>query len=334
MHDGDRSAPAAHPSRLRHLGGGRAGRPPPADAAHLRAQGPRRPGPHRRRQPPLQRRRHRAAAPHPGAHQRGPQPGRRAARARARGRGGRAAAASSTPRCAGAQAAVDAGPPPVPARPRAAEPVRRALPETDDAELRSPDGTTAAHAAGGPRGRPRSAPAAGDDDDVGDARPPRRTTAQVLVEDAVRRARRRDAVRRHAASTFDKADAERQRLHLHVLRRACPRSPLQLHATLGERRPPTHGPRGGAARRATTAPCRTWTLDGRRRRRSAASCGGVLTVVATGRRASAVLAGHSPARRRLDESADDPRGAIRSTRPATVAQKLTRRRSTLQRRVG
>ena len=39
-------------------------------------KGLRRPGPHRRRQPPLQRGRHRAPAPHPGPHQRGPQPGR------------------------------------------------------------------------------------------------------------------------------------------------------------------------------------------------------------------------------------------------------------------
>ena len=40
-----------------------------------------------RRQPPLQRRRHRPAPPHPGAHQRGPQPRRRPAGAGARGRG-------------------------------------------------------------------------------------------------------------------------------------------------------------------------------------------------------------------------------------------------------
>ena len=47
------------PGGLRHLGRRRAGRRAPADAAHLRAQGPARPGPHRRRQPSLQRRRHR-----------------------------------------------------------------------------------------------------------------------------------------------------------------------------------------------------------------------------------------------------------------------------------
>ena len=59
-------------------------------------KGLRRPGPHRRRQPALQRRRHRPAPAHPGAHHRGPQPGRRAAGARARGRVGRLAAPSST----------------------------------------------------------------------------------------------------------------------------------------------------------------------------------------------------------------------------------------------
>ena len=72
--------------RLRHLGRRRARRRAPADPAHLRAQGPRRSGPHRRRQPPLQRRRHRPAASHPGAHHRRAQPRRRAEGAGARGR--------------------------------------------------------------------------------------------------------------------------------------------------------------------------------------------------------------------------------------------------------
>ncbi len=94
------------PRRLRHLGGRRAGRAPPADPAHLRAQGPGRPRPHRRRQPPLQRRRHRAAPPHPGAHQRGPQPRRRAEGARARGGAGRSPAAAGGG-ARGAEAAVE-----------------------------------------------------------------------------------------------------------------------------------------------------------------------------------------------------------------------------------
>ena len=71
---------------VRDLGRGRARGRAPADAAHLRAQGPARAGAHERPQPALLRPRHRAAAPHPGAHQRRRLAGRRAADPRARRR--------------------------------------------------------------------------------------------------------------------------------------------------------------------------------------------------------------------------------------------------------
>ena len=95
------------PSRLRDLGGRRAGRAAPADAADLRAQGPPRPRPHRRGQPALQRRRHRAAPSHPGADERGAEPRRRAEGARAGGGAGRGCAGSSTWRARAPTAAVE-----------------------------------------------------------------------------------------------------------------------------------------------------------------------------------------------------------------------------------
>ena len=61
------SRPRRQPGGLRDLGGGRADRDAPADAAHLRAQGPARPVAHQRREPALLRARPRAPAPHPGA---------------------------------------------------------------------------------------------------------------------------------------------------------------------------------------------------------------------------------------------------------------------------
>ena len=90
-------------------------------------KGLRRPGPHGRGQPALQRCRHRAAAPHPGAHQRGPQPGRRAAGPRARSRAGGGATAPRQ-RAGGGAGGRGAHPPAVPSRSGAAPPVRRRVP--------------------------------------------------------------------------------------------------------------------------------------------------------------------------------------------------------------
>ena len=81
---------------LHHLGRGRARRRPPPDPAHLRAQGPDRAEPHRGPQPALLRPRHRVAPAHPGAHQRGREPGRGPPDPRARGPG-RGAARPASP---------------------------------------------------------------------------------------------------------------------------------------------------------------------------------------------------------------------------------------------
>ena len=133
------------PSRLRHLGRGRAGRRPPADAAHLRAQGPLGPGPHRRGQPPLQRGGHRPPAADPGAHRGRAEPGRACgASSPSRARSRRLRAELERTRADGPRGGR-ADPPPVPARPRAGldEPAARRGARRTDEQLwrRSPSDT-------------------------------------------------------------------------------------------------------------------------------------------------------------------------------------------------
>lgn len=79
------------PRCLRHLGRGRTRRHAPADVAHLRAPRAGAAAAHPGREPPLQRRRHRAAPPHPGPGRRGHEPRGHPPGDGARGRG-RAAA--------------------------------------------------------------------------------------------------------------------------------------------------------------------------------------------------------------------------------------------------
>src|SRR5581483_6130020 len=108
----------AHPPPLHDLRRRRARRHAPPDAPHLRAEGPRAAGAHRRQHAPLLGRRRRAAAADPAADDRPrPQPGRRRARP---AHGGRAAAHAATAGADGGRDAAGArrGAPLLPARPR------------------------------------------------------------------------------------------------------------------------------------------------------------------------------------------------------------------------
>ena len=166
--DPDRARP------LRHLGGGGAGRRPPADAAYLRAQGLDRAAAHAGPEPSILATRHRVAAAHPGA-----DPGRR------RPGGCRAGARPRTPARATRSGASQSS------RPRS----RRASPRCETPSKR-PTASTGAISSRHRRGRSCDwSPTIqlGDDDDAPRPQP-------IHTQDQ-RSARRRPGRRARAAGT-------------------------------------------------------------------------------------------------------------------------------------